>query len=73
MGLVMKTFKLGSIVVKLSRSSLTVTTARAAKAASRAKGRVARRVARLKRTVRGLREEVTAWEEGRAVAARWAE
>jgi hypothetical protein len=63
-----RTFKLGSIVVKVSRKSLTVTTDKAAKAASRANARKNARLTRQQRTIRRLREEVTAWEEGRAAA-----
>ena len=52
-----RTFKLGSIVVKVSRKSLTVTTGKAAKAASRAKGRAARRIRVLQRVLNGVRAE----------------
>lgn len=52
-----RTFKLGSIVVKVSRSTVTVTTSKAAKAASRAKGRAARRIRILQRALNNARRE----------------
>lgn len=61
--------KLGSIVVKLSRKSLTVTTEKSAKAASRSNSRKNHAIRRMRRTIKQLREEVTAWEEGRVVVA----
>jgi predicted nucleic acid-binding Zn-ribbon protein len=52
-----RTFKLGSIVLKVSRKSLTITTAKAAKAQSRAKGAAARRARFLQHKLNEVRHE----------------
>ncbi len=60
-----RTFKLGSIVLKMSRKSLTITTAKAAKAASRANARKNAKLARARRSLRLAR--VTEEEQARTI------
>lgn len=61
--------KLGSIVLTVTKSALSITTERAARAAASRKRSENARARRLVRRNAQLRHELQAWEEGRVVVA----
>lgn len=61
--------KLGSIVLKITKSAVSVTTERAARAEASRKRSQNARVRRLSRRNAQLRHDLQAWEEGRVVVA----